>query len=163
MILRGLQGWKETFDSPHRSPWVCKKWEKNKEMCLSFKRKIKATRESGGMIKKTGAYLTGFKVLVPDWWNYWTSSKHLSALVIYRGVLPCVQQIRGTNQEKIQFKGNFESQGIRNMKQMQTSDIIGNILDIAPDDHFRISVDLWTFRMRNPNQKSDVNFKQQSL
>lgn len=61
--------------------------------------------------------------------------------------------------EKIQFKGHFESQGIRNMKQMQTSDIISNILNIAPEDHFRISVDLWMFKMRNPNQKSNVNFK----
>lgn len=39
------------------SPWGCKKGEKNKEMCLSFKGKIKAIKENGGTTKKADACL----------------------------------------------------------------------------------------------------------
>lgn len=170
MILRGLQRWKET-------PWfssqilledvrrrerkirkcVCHSWGKTQ----SKWKKMETWSIRLTLVPKSQCLIAGV-----TWQNWCALPKRFSALVLYRGFIPCVQPTRRANQEKSQFEGSFESQE-RNQKYKTNADIRytklfqGNILDIVPKAHFGILDNPWM--MRRLNQKSNENFKQQRL
>lgn len=67
--------------------------------------------------------------------------------------------------KKNQFEGSFGSQE-RNQKYKTNANIrfyqvffLGHSLDIVPKDHFGAPDNLWMFRMRRLNQKSNENCK----
>lgn len=153
------------------SPWGCKKkGEKNKEMCLSFtgknkgnERKWRHDQEGWLLFLNLSASLKvlpdKIAVLFPNTFLHWCFTED-SCLVSNQPE----KQIK----KKIQFEGIFESQE-RNQKHETNADIryyklfTGNKLDIVLKDHFGTPENLWMFKMRRLNQKSNENFKQQRL
>lgn len=126
MILRGLQRWKE-------APWfssqilledvrrrerkirkcVCHSWGKTQ----SKWKKMETWSIRLTLVPKSQCLIEGV-----TWQNWCTLPKHFSALVLYRGFIPCVQPTRRANQEKLNLKAALNpKKGTRNIKQMQTS------------------------------------------
>lgn len=159
MILRGLQRWKETpwFSSQILLEDVRRRERKIKKcVCHSWgKTQSKWKKMETWSIRLTLVPKSQCLIAGVTWQNWCALPKRFSALVLYRGFIPCVQPTRRANQEKSQFEGSFESQE-RNQKYKTNADIRytklfqGNILDIVPkwwDDEMAQSEIQWEFQI----------------